>query len=61
MDLSKQKNWPYLHHLIIQLGVQANCMSASHDSGALINCLHIAGGYVIAEDGFIYSPDDVIY
>jgi hypothetical protein len=61
MNLSHQRDWPYLQHLIIQLGVQANCMSPSHDSGALMNCLHIAGGYVIAEDGSIYPPKDVIY
>jgi hypothetical protein len=60
-SLLSDRHWPRLHHLILALGTQAECMSPSHNSGALYYCLEIAGGIVIAEDGNLYPPEDVIY
>jgi hypothetical protein len=57
--MTDDKHWPALLELIKKDGFHAHCMSRNHDSGALYSCAVILGGYVIAEDGLIYSPDCV--
>ena len=58
-NLEDDRDWPALKALIKKNGFMAHCMSRNHDSGVLQSCAFILGNYVIAEDGFIYSADDI--
>jgi hypothetical protein len=58
-NLEDDLYWPALKTLIQKNGFMATCMGHYHDSGALQSCAFILGGYVIAEDGCIYSPDHI--
>jgi hypothetical protein len=57
--MKNDPHWPALLNLIRTNGFEAHCMSPSGDSGVLQYCAVIVGGYVIAEDGAIYPPEDI--